>query len=133
MATNAPPKGPPNVVIEYENADLTPVYVEEAQGIRTQRGACQISFYSQYLKPLSEVQSKLNVGERAAGSTAVTMELGHADPFGLDTESITIVRRVEANLILTAPVLQSIIPWLQKMLDELIQGSPTNAPTSNNL
>ena len=131
MATNASLKGLQNVVIEYENADLTPAYVEGAQGVRTQKGALQINFYSEYLKPLSEVQPKINVVENAAGSKEVIMSLSQADPFGLDTGSITIVRRVEASLILTAPALQSIIPWLQQKLDELVQGSPTNAPTSN--
>ena len=40
------------------------------------------------------------------------------------------VRRIEANVILTLPALQALIPWLQQKLDEMEKHDSSNAPVS---
>jgi len=122
MTANEPRQQSQTVSIEYENADLTPVYVEAAQGMPTPNGALQVSFYSEYMKPLSEVQLE---------SEGKKVRLSQADPFGRDTGKVTITRRIEASLIFTVPALRSIVPWLQQRLDELDQDNSNGAPEQN--
>ena len=125
MASSPPRLSPKKATVQYQNADLTPAYVDGAQGLVTQNGALCVNFYSEYVKPLSEISSQ--------GSRAQTIEPGvsqltmrHGDPFGLDTDEITIIRRIEASLFMTRPVLESIVPWLQQRLDEIRKREQTN-------
>ena len=111
-------KLPTKANIEYEGTDLTPVYVEAAQGIKTPRGAFQLSFYSEFIKSRDRLGARIEpIGEHG---NSTTVRMNADDPYGLSKgEPLKIVRRIEANLILTIPALRSIIPWLQSKLKEL--------------
>ena len=105
------------IVVEYENLELKPVYVEGAQGMGTTQGALHVSFYSEYTKSKAELKGKTRSSELAANNAA-RVQVSFPDPF-LSGDEIRIVRTVESALILTAPVLRSLIPWLQLKLQEL--------------
>ena len=108
---------PTEVVVEYENTDITPVFVEGAQGMKTPNGALQVSFYSEHMKPLetlATVSVPIEDPDRQGD-----LKFKTKDPFGLDTGSITIVRRIEASLFLTEPSLKILINWLNLKLLEL--------------
>jgi len=105
-------------VVEYENLDLAPAYVEGAQGMPTPQGALHVSFYSEFLRTKDKLLSKIVEQENPDGS--VTCEItGVPDAFGLDKGDLTIVRRIESSLIMTVPTLRVIVPWLQAKLNEL--------------
>lgn len=103
------------IVVEYENLELKPAYVEGAQGMRTSHGALHVSFYSEYTKSKAQLKGETR---SLAANNAETVQVTFPDPF-LSGDEIRIVRRVESALILTVPVLRSLVPWLQSKLQEL--------------
>ena len=103
-------------IVEYQNDDLPPVYVESAQGIRTARGSLQVTFFSDYISHHQDTAIQLRTPpDQPPG----TVDVGIEDPFRLAEGDIRLVRRVEANLILTLPALKALIPWLEIKLKEL--------------
>ena len=120
---------PPKAAIEYENLDITPVYVEAAQGMVTPKGVLHVSFFNEFVKSRDKLESEASLN-RDDGHVKMTLKT--KDPFGSDDGNIQIVRRVEANLIFTEAGLKSLIPWLQEKLAELVhhRESASNAPTS---
>ncbi len=117
-----PPQAPTKAVIEYEGTDIPPVYVEGAQGMHTPQGALQMSLYSEYVKPRENLTATVADTSVPAGTRA--MRIRTEEPYGLDKGSIRIVRRIEANLILTPPFLRRLVPWLQQQLHDLEQKKP---------
>ena len=115
--TKGKPFTPRRIVVQYENLDLSPAYVEGAQGMRTSKGALHVSFYSEYVKSKEEIS--IDIESSVSSSDAVSTTVSAPDPFISDDGEIRLVRRVESNLIFTVPVLQSLIPWLQTKLQEL--------------
>ena len=103
-------------IVEYQNDDLPPVYVESAQGIRTPRGSLQVTFFSDYIRHHQDTVIQLRT---PADQPPGTVDVGVEDPFRLAEGDIRLVRRVEANLILTLPALKALIPWLEIKLKEL--------------
>ena len=126
MNGNTTPKTPTRAVIEYENVDVRPAYVEGAQGMRTPQGALHVSFYSEYVKARDKLNSQVTSNSKP-GENSVTIAIASGDPFGIDDDEIRIVRRIEASLILTVPALQTIVPWLQQKLNELTQNDSSDA------
>ena len=106
------------IAIEYENLDLPPAYVDSAQGVVTGKGILQLALYSESTKPLASLSGGVEaIQDRGSGT--VDVRVRNVDPFGLDGEQVTLVRRVEANLFITERGLADLIPWLQTKLDEL--------------
>ena len=108
----------PKLIIEYENEDIRPTYVEGAQGARTPQGALYVSFYSEFVKTQKKIQAtvkKTDDSDDSKDGTALVAQ----DPFMFDNGELHIVRRVEANLIFTVPSLESLIPWLTGKLQEM--------------
>ena len=112
-------RAPRKIVIEYEGTDLPPVYVEGAQGMTTPKGFLQVSFFSEYVKARGNLGAKVMETAESAGVTS--MRIQAEDPYGLDKGEMRIVRRIEANLILSPPALRDIVSWLQLKLHELEQ------------
>ena len=109
-----------NVKIEYENTDIQPQYIEGAQGMLTQKGALHFTLYSEYIKQLEEVNAEATQIQSDSPAD-VAVNLSRKDPFGLDTSSITLIRRLEGSFVVTAPALRSIIDWLEKKHNEMIK------------
>ena len=108
---------PRHKVIEYENDDLAPVYVESVQGMRTGRGSLQIMFFSDYIGHQKNA-TELTV-TTPPGKPPGTVDINVGDPFRAADGSFRVVRRIEANLILSLPALKALVPWLQLKIDEL--------------
>ena len=121
-------KSPPQqrVIFETENEDLRPVYVEGAQGGITPKGSLQVSFYLDFLKPSKQLKARITKTGQETGQAAFRISPG--DPFGLDSNRLHFVRKIEATLVFTAPTLKSLIPWLQSKLDEMTQNESPNEP-----
>lgn len=105
----------PKLIIEYENEDIRPAYVEGAQGTRTPQGALHVAFYSEFMKTQKKIQATVKKTDDPKDGTALVA----SDPFMFDNGELHIVRRVEANLIFTVPALESLIPWLTGKLQEM--------------
>ena len=105
-------------VIEYENLDVSPAYVEGAQGVKTPQGALHVSFYSEFFKHKNVLKPRIARSGNDGGTTTYTVT-DAPDAFGLDAGDITIVRRIESSMIMTVPTLRAIVPWLQMKLNEL--------------
>ena len=129
MARGSKSSRSPKVVLEYENMDLAPTYVEGAQGMRTPLGSLQVSFYSEYIKPIESLELPVET-QAASDDTSVTLKVLQRDPFIAETQQVRMVRRIEANVILTLPALQALIPWLQQKLNEMEKHDSSNAPDS---
>ena len=129
MARGSKSSQSPKVVLEYENLDLAPTYVEGAQGMRTPLGALQVSFFSEYIKPIEPLELPVET-HAASDNTSVSLKVLQRDPFLSEAQQIRMVRRIEANVILTLPALQALIPWLQQKLDEMEMHDSSNAPVS---
>ena len=108
----------PTAIVQYDNVDIPPVYVEGAQGLLTPQGALQIAFFSEYIKPLAEVRTSV-AAEAVHDGEAVTISFSAQDPFGLDGKQIHLIRRVEAHLVLTEAGVRQLLPWLHQKLDEM--------------
>ena len=110
---------PTKANIEYTGTDIPPVYVEGAQAMKTPQGALQVDFYSEYIKPRDMLKATMQTIKQS--NNLATMRLQADDPYGMGsgTGNITIMRRIEARFILTAPALRSILPWLQSKLADL--------------
>ena len=106
-----------NTVVEYENLDLDPAYVEFVQGMVSPGGVLHISFFNDRIKGLDRLSGKAVT--RAVQQDVVDVSTAMPDPFGLDGNEIKITRRVEANLILNADAVERLIPWLQAKLNEM--------------
>lgn len=118
MARKAPNTSP-SAVVQYDNADAPPAYVESVQGMLTPQGALHLSFFSEYLKHRAEIPAR--VLPRSTDSGEKGVEVSPGDPFGFDGEEICVVRRVEANLIMTEEAVRRLLPWLQTKLNEMEQ------------
>ena len=129
MARGSKSSRSPKIVLEYENMDLAPAYVEGAQGMRTPLGALHVSFYSEYIKPIESLELPVET-QSVSDDTSVTLKVFQPDPFIAEAQKIRMVRRIEANVILTLPALQALIPWLQQKLDEMEKHDSSNAPVS---
>ena len=110
MSRSRPSVG--SVVIEYENSDNTPVYVEGAQGVLTPKGSLQVSFYSENMRPKTNLSTTLD-------QSGTVVNVKTEDPFGLDVGEIHIVRRIEADLILTLPTLKAVTAWFNNKIGEM--------------
>ena len=115
MARKATGTGP-SAVVQYENADAPPAYVESVQGMLTPQGALHLSFFSEYLKHRAELPAKVHPRIDSGGKG---LEVLPGDPFGFDGKEICLVRRVEANLIMTDEAVRRLLPWLQTKLNEM--------------
>ena len=129
MSEPAAPTRPREARFEYHNFDKKPVYVEGAFGIQTPMNSLHVCFYSENLKPTMGREGQ-SATERDDGSGKLGLQVQAPDPYGLDSENITIVRNIEASLILTMPALQQIIPWLQGKLNEMQRGGSVDVPAS---
>ena len=113
--TSRPRQRPSRAIIQYKNLDMEPVYVEGAMGGLTQRGSLHVSFFADYLKPPEQTEVTTKKGDDE-GSFGIPMK----DPFGIQTGNpICVVRRIEASIVFTEPMLRTLIPWLQSKLDEI--------------
>ena len=112
-----PAAATPTAIIQYDNVDLPPVYVEAAQGMLTPLGALQIAFYSEYIKPLAEVRSSGTA--QSVDGDGVAFSFSAKDPFGLGGKQIHLTRRIEAHLVLTEASVRQLVPWLLQKLDEM--------------
>ena len=109
-------------VMEYQNDDLAPVYVESVQGVATSRGSLQMMFFSDYVSHHKDTPIKLT---QPPDQPPGTLDVQSEDPFRFAEQDIRIVRRVEANLIMTLPALKALVPWLQLKIQELeSKGTP---------
>lgn len=107
-----------NAILEYENLDLPPAYVDGAQGVLSpSKDVLHVSFFSERTAGLP----KLSVTPKKIGD-GKSYKANFGDSFGLDTGNVRFTRRVEANLIFTQKSLEKIIPWLQKQLEDLQNG-----------
>lgn len=104
-------------IVEYENLDLPPAYVEAAQGMPTPQGALHVSFYSERIGCLTNLEGQVEFNDNESGMSG--MRIGVGSPFGVNGEQVRLIRRVEANLIFTPRALESLIPWLQQQLRSL--------------
>lgn len=105
------------MVVEYENLDLPPAYVESVQGAPSPHGVLHVSFFSERIKALETLSGEVTMRQLEGGVTNITSKV--PDPLGLDSKELRIVRRVEANLIFTSEGIERLIPWLQQQLDEM--------------
>ena len=105
------------VVVEYENLDIPPAYVESVQGAPSPHGVLHASFFSERIKGLETLSGTMKVREGEEGRTSISSTI--ADPFGMDGEELRVIRRVEANLIFTPDAIERLIPWLQQHLDAM--------------
>ena len=112
-------------VVEYQNDDLAPVYVESVQGVSTPRGSLQMMFFSDYISHHKDAPILLT---QAPDQPPGTLDVKTEDPFRLAEKDIRIVRRVEANLIMTLPALKALVPWLQIKIEELESKITPEAP-----
>ena len=131
MPSKPAPSPPTGAVVQYENLDLPPAYVEGVQGMATPQGALQVSFYSEFLKPHDEVACELEATVQPEVS-GIALRVEAKDPFGLDGGQLRIVRRIEANLVFTVPALKAVVPWLQQKLNELAPEEPSNGNGKGN-
>ncbi len=105
------------VVVEYENLDIPPAYVESVQGAASPNGVLHVSFFSERIKGLESIPGTVTVQVDESGMTSLSSMV--ADPYGMDREEFRVIRRVEANLIFTANAIERLIPWLQHQLDAM--------------
>ena len=113
--TGAVRKG--KAIVEYENLDLPPAYVEAAQGMPTPQGALHVSFYSERIGGLEKLEGQVEFQD--VGPDKGGMSIGVGDPFDINGEQVRLIRRVEASLIFTPKALNALIPWLQQQLRNL--------------
>ncbi|MCY4327894.1 MAG: hypothetical protein OXC53_09960 [Rhodobacteraceae bacterium] len=106
--------GKKRVTVEYENLDLPPAYVESAQGMPSQQGVLHVSFFSERMAGSEELTAYATPSQDGK-----TFGANVGDPFGVDTNEVRVIRRVEANLIFTPEALKQLIPWLKQKLNEL--------------
>ena len=104
------------VEVEYENIDLPPVFVDNAQGISRTKGVFHVSFYSERIKAKEKLSG--NLEEHLMGDKMVR-SFKFSEPYAYDSNQIHLIRRMEANLIFTQESLERIIPWLQNQLDHM--------------
>lgn len=135
MARAAAPKArppaapkPPRVSVEYESMDIPPRYVEGVQGMATPKGAVQIYFFSDYILP-----PPAGPGARAAiaGADAegMTLDIRIEDPYGVQSGQLRVVRRVEANLVLSLAAVQDLHNWTGQFLQKAAeQAAPSHPP-----
>ena len=107
----------PTFEIEYENLDMPPRYVEGIQGIFTAQGGVQCYLFSDYVVPPSTIVP--DVRRQEHGEEGVSVSLRVQDPYGAQSGVTRIVRRVEANIILSEPALQVLHSWLSQMIGQL--------------
>ena len=103
-----------NVIVEYENLDTPPAYVESVQGMVSPNGVLHVSFFSERIKGLETLSGSLTAQQLEEGQMSASTTI--PDPFGLDGKEIRLLRRVEANLIFTPDAIERLIPWLQNQL-----------------
>lgn len=112
--------------IEYQNDDISPVYVENVQGVPTSRGSLQMMFFSDYIThhkdglsvALQKVEGPVADPLPDQPSRAVSVEIGD-DPYGLMRGDVRVVRRIEANIVMTLPALKALVPWLNLQIQAL--------------
>lgn len=107
----------PKVVFEYENIDAPPTYVEGVQGVITPKGALQIHFFFDYMKPPSELTAKVNQ-RPAKNDDTRALEVKIANPYEATKGEVHLTRRLEANLILSKGVARELHTWLDTMLED---------------
>ena len=104
-----------NAILEYENLDLPPAYVDGAQGVLSpSKDVLHVSFFSERMAGSEELTAYATPSQDGK-----TFGANVGDPFGVDTNEVRVIRRVEANLIFTPEALKQLIPWLKQKLNEL--------------
>ena len=124
--SSAAPK-PPRVSLEYESVDIPPRYVEGVQGLVTAKGAVQIYFYSDYVVPPATLEAKTRLREADADGVSVDMRI--EDPYGIQGGDVRMVRRVEANLVLSAAALRDLNTWTGQILKQIEIQASQQQPT----
>lgn len=109
---------PTKVVVEYENLDREPVYVEGAQGQMTPQGSLYVSFFTDHIKGKQRLESISTIQGPTVG-TSDRIDAQMEEPFGSGTDDLHMVRRVGANLIIPLKALKIIIPWLQTQVKQM--------------
>ena len=113
MASARTDPKPPKCRIEYENLDMQPRYVEGVQGVPTPRGSVQCYLFSDYVIPPETIVPKT----RRLSKNIVNIEI--QDPYGLQCDQVRIVRRVEANVILSEAAARELHRWLGEYLEQM--------------
>ena len=109
---------PVKVVVEYENLDREPAYVEGAQGQVTPQGSLYVSFFTDHVKGKQRLESISTVPGPTVG-TSERIDAQMEEPFGSGTDELHMVRRVGANLIIPLKALKTIVPWLQTQVKQM--------------
>ena len=107
----------PSIRIDYENLDMPPRYVEGAQGIPTPKGALQCYLFSDYVVPPQTMVPEAKT--RKEGENAFAVDMRVQDPYGLQGGQMRIVRRVEANVILSEAAARELHTWLGQVLGQM--------------
>ena len=104
--------------VEYVAEDTWPVYVNGCHGLSETHGVLMVSFYSEHIQPTPALVIE---GATSPGRTPDErkVDLPAPDPYQLASGKVRIVRRVEANLVMTLPTVKSMVDWLQKKIKEM--------------
>ena len=113
MARSASRPKPPDVVIEYENLEASPSYIEGIHGLVTPKGAVQMYFYSDYVTPPLRLEPETSLPE-ADEEQGFRVKVDN--PYQTMSGGVRIVRRIGANLVVTPNVLREIHTWMGNLL-----------------
>ena len=113
----------PRIEIEYENLEMPPRYVEGMQGLPTAQGGLQCYFFSDYVLPPPKLSPETRTREDE-GSVSIDIRL--QDPYGLQGGSVRILRRVEANIVLSETAARILHSTLGQLIEQMAsQGALT--------
>lgn len=111
QATRAPTE------VVYENQADAPATIHGLMGVLSPHGGFQLMLYSEHLRPKPEGKFNSDVRTRTVDKqfeVDIAIEESNLEP-----PSFQIVRRIEANLFLTLPLLKVISKWVEGAINEL--------------
>ncbi len=113
MATARTDPKLPEYRIKYENLDMPPRYVEGVQGIPTPKGSVQCYLFSDYVMPPEMIEPKAT----RVNENILNIEI--QDSYGLQRDQVRMVRRIEANVILSQAAARELHRWLGEYLEQM--------------